>query len=162
MLHDVKVLKDLGIDGFVFGALTSNFKIDVKACSKIINAANPLPVTFHRAFDDAIDPYEAFKEIQNLGFTRLLTSGQKSNVTEGVDLITKLIELSNQDIIVMPGAGLNENNISSVRDKTGAKEFHGSAKRSKIGKVKIASDGGTTITDPDIVRRMVAILKEKL
>ncbi|XP_058802899.1 copper homeostasis protein cutC homolog [Phymastichus coffea] len=162
MLHDVEALKNLGINGFVFGALTSTSEIDIESCRKIIAAAKPLPVTFHRAFDDAINPYEAFDEIRNLGFSRLLTSGQEKRVDEGVDLIAKLVKLSNNEVIVMPGAGLNENNISSVRNKTGAEEFHGSAKKIKAGKAKIAGDGGATVTDPEIVRRMATILKKKL
>ena len=161
MLKDIAALTAIGIDGFVFGALTACDSIDVAACRKIITAASPLPVTFHRAFDDASDPLASLGVIRDLGFRRLLTSGQRSTALEGRDLINQLVVQAKDDIIIMPGAGVTEKNIASVRDTTGAREFHGSAKRLKMQSgVRVGSNDGVMVTDVEIVRAMVTALKE--
>ena len=61
MLQDLKILKDYGADGFVFGALTPDNEIDVESCKDILSAAESLPVTFHRAFDEVNDPLKSLK-----------------------------------------------------------------------------------------------------
>ena len=40
-------------------------------------------VTFHRAFDMTRDPVAAFETIAELGFSRVLTSGQEKTAHEG-------------------------------------------------------------------------------
>ncbi|KAJ8683425.1 hypothetical protein QAD02_019217 [Eretmocerus hayati] len=159
MLNDLYDLKSAGADGFVFGALTSSGHIDETACRRIIEAASPLPVTFHRAFDEALQsPLEILDIICSLGFSRLLTSGRQKSADAGVDLIADMIEHCSGKIVVMPGAGVQEGNLRKLREKTKAKEFHGSAK-------SIILDGnganaGVTITDADKVRKMKEILKQ--
>ena len=59
MLQDVKLCKQLGCDGVVIGLLNSNGNIDIKRTSILADAAYPLGVTFHRAFDRCRDPFEA-------------------------------------------------------------------------------------------------------
>ena len=59
---------------------------------RLIAAARPLSVTFHRAFDVARDPVEALQTLIELGVDRLLTSGQEPSVLEGAPLIRRLIE----------------------------------------------------------------------
>ncbi|XP_023314057.1 copper homeostasis protein cutC homolog [Trichogramma pretiosum] len=154
MVEDVLELKKLGIAGFVFGALDDQNNIDASACKKIIEAANPRPVTFHRAFDQVANPLAALEQIRQLGFKRILTSGQKRSALEGTRLLAELVEKAADDIIIVPGAGINEHNIGQIRDETAAREFHGSAKKSTN------CPKGITITDKDTVQRMVKILNK--
>ncbi|XP_066598538.1 copper homeostasis protein cutC homolog [Prorops nasuta] len=132
MLYDLKYLKDLGVDGFVFGALTQDYQVDTCICQQIVKAANPLPVTFHRAFDMVSDPFKSLELIINLSFKRILTSGQKQSAHEGMDLIASLVKKFGDRIIIMPGAGVTHENISKIIDFTGAREIHASAKTRKI------------------------------
>jgi len=103
MKEDVKVLKEAGADGMVFGILTREGEVDVARCQELIELARPLPVTFHRAFDMVKDPYTSLEIIIQLGFERILTSGQDSSALEGLLTIKYLIEKAKERIIIVPG-----------------------------------------------------------
>lgn len=70
-------LRDAGADGFVFGVLTADGRVDSQACRRLLDKAGPLPCTFHRAIDVAADPFDALETVIELGFKRVLTSGQQ-------------------------------------------------------------------------------------
>ena len=130
MLEDIRVVKKLGCDGIVTGILTAEGKVDKMKMRQVCALAYPLGVTFHRAYDRTINPLEALEDIIEMGCERILTSGQKPYALDGIDLIKKLIEKADERIIIMPGSGVNSNNIEEFV-KTGATEFHTSA-RTKI------------------------------
>nr|XP_012136229.1 PREDICTED: copper homeostasis protein cutC homolog [Megachile rotundata] len=165
MLQDLKILKDQGADGFVFGALKSNDEIDVESCKIILSAAEPLPVTFHRAFDEVADPFESLDTLIALGFERILTSGQKDTAVEGLELIEKLVKKAGDKIIVMPGSSITTDNILKIKKDSGAKEFHASAKSKMLtfaggNKIKIGASKETRmlVTDRKLVQEMVEII----
>ncbi|XP_057338584.1 copper homeostasis protein cutC homolog [Microplitis mediator] len=166
MLYDLKILDSIGADGFVFGALKADNSVDVDVCKEIINAAKFKPVTFHRAFDEVADPFEALEQVIGLGFARVLTSGQKNTAPEGLELIKELVKQAGDRIIIMPGSGINPDNILLIKDTTHAKEFHASAKiRLEIkDKGKNNRDGkkqceGIMVTSEEKVKQMVNIIK---
>lgn len=128
MRDDIKMCKDLGADGVVFGCLTKDGNIDVKACEFLLSACDKLNVTFHRAFDECADPYRALDTLINLNFGRLLTSGQKPNAYEGKELIKNLNDYAQDKITIMVGAGVNALNIKELANFTNCHEFHFSAK----------------------------------
>lgn len=127
MKHDIDVAGEAGANGIVTGILLSNGSIDTERMSKLVEYAWPMKVTFHRAFDMCHDPFGALEEIVSTGASRLLTSGQARRAVEGVKLIKDLITIADDNIIIMPGAGIDEFNISSIALATGAREFHLSA-----------------------------------
>ncbi|HMP95225.1 MAG TPA: copper homeostasis protein CutC, partial [Phnomibacter sp.] len=51
MLQDVMLCKKLGFEGVVLGALHNNGTVDVATTRRLVEAAYPMEVTFHRAFD---------------------------------------------------------------------------------------------------------------
>ena len=126
MLRSIEACKRLGASGIVIGALTPRGDVDIPLTKRLIAAARPLPVTFHRAFDECREPLEAFADVQALGCERLLSSGHEPSAYEGRFLLRKLVTLS-KGIIVMPGAGINPANIAALEAATGASEYHGSA-----------------------------------
>lgn len=128
MMADIKIAKELGVDGVVFGCLTANGEVDVEKNSRLINAAKGLSVTFHRAFDVCREPFVALEQIIELGFDRILTSGQQPTALEGAELISKLVKQADNRIIIMPGCGVNEGNVAQIAAATGAVEFHMSAR----------------------------------
>lgn len=132
MLQDVKLCKQLGCDGIVIGLLNSNGTIDVKRTSALIDAAYPLGVTFHRAFDRCIDPFVALEQLIEIGCERILTSGQKPSVVDGVDLVAELNKKAGERIIIMPGSGVRKENIKMLAAKTGCTEFHSSLRGKEI------------------------------
>ena len=128
MIHDIKAAKELGADGLVFGCLTKEGDIDKEAMSILMEAAGGLPVTFHRAFDHTADPMQALEDIISLGCTRILTSGCRPSAIQGVGLLAELVKAAGNRIIIMPGCGVNENNIAEIARLSGAREFHFSAR----------------------------------
>lgn len=45
---------------------------------------------------------------------------------DGISVIKKMVEIGNNNIIIMAGGGVNENNINKIIILTGIKEIHGS------------------------------------
>jgi len=130
MLYDIKLCKQLGCDGVVIGLLNSNGSIDIKRTSLLVETVYPLGVTFHRAFDRCRDPFEAMEQLIEIGCERILTSGQKPNANDGVDLIAHLNSSANGRIIIMPGSGVRKENVKLLAEQTGCVEFHSSLRGS--------------------------------
>lgn len=136
MLQDVLLCKELGCDGVVIGLLSKDGSIDIKRTAKLIHAAYPLEVTFHRAFDRCKEPFEALEQLIEIGCTRILTSGQQPAAPQGIELIAQLVKVAEERIVIMPGSGVRKENIKELADKTAAIEFHSSLR----GKQKTAME----------------------
>lgn len=128
MLYDIDMAKQLNVHGVVFGCLTKQGDIDVPLMRRLIEASGLLSVTCHRAFDVCRDPFTALEQLIELGCDRILTSGQQPDAVRGIPLIKELVKRADGRIIIMPGAGVRENNIVRIETETGAKEFHTSAR----------------------------------
>ena len=131
MLKDVAYCKQIGCDGVVIGMLCTDGTVDRARCGKLVQLAYPMGVTFHRAFDWAVNPFEAMEDIIAIGCERILTSGQRPTAMEGAALINELIRQADHRIIIMPGSGVRSSNMPALMKDTGACEFHTSA-RSRI------------------------------
>ena len=129
MLKEIRLAKRLGANGVVIGALKSDGSIDEETIRCLVSEATGLSITFHRAFDVCSQPAEALEQIVSLGCHRLLTSGQAPSAEQGIPLIKKLVEQSGGRLIIMPGAGVNQENARRILSETGAHEIHGSLRR---------------------------------
>lgn len=129
MRNDIRLARKLGAAGVVIGALMPDGSIDEEATRCMMDEAEGLSVTFHRAFDVCREPEEALEKIISLGCHRLLTSGQAPTAEQGIPMLKKLIEQADGRIIIMPGAGVNPQNASRILEETGALEIHGSLRR---------------------------------
>ena len=129
MLKEIRLAKRLGANGVVIGALRSDGSIDEETIRRLVSEATGLSITFHRAFDVCSQPSEALEQIVSLGCHRLLTSGQAPSAEQGIPLIKKLVEQSGGRLIIMPGAGVNQENARRILSETGAHEIHGSLRR---------------------------------
>lgn len=134
MLHDARLCKALGCDGIVVGLLNMDGTIDIVRTAQLVEAVYPMGVTFHRAFDRCKDPFVALEELVEIGCERILTSGQRPTVNDGVEMIVELNKRSDGRIIIMPGSGVRKENIKMLAEKTGCTEFHSSLR----GKAKSA------------------------
>lgn len=132
MLKEVAFCKEVGCNGVVIGLLHADGTIDKKRAALLVETAYPLGVTFHRAFDWAINPFEALEDIIAIGCERILTSGQRPTALEGVTLINELVRQADDRIVIMPGSGVRSTNIITLAEKTDAAEFHTSA-RIRVG-----------------------------
>tara|TARA_B110000003_G_scaffold2509_1_gene2591 strand:- start:2412 stop:3110 length:699 start_codon:yes stop_codon:yes gene_type:complete len=122
---DIILFKDLGCKGIVSGILTKDKNLDINRTKELIKLSRPLEFTFHRAFDEVINPIETLHQLIKLKVNRLLTSGQMKTAIKGIDMIKKLIILSEDKIKIMPGSGINPGNISEFT-KLSLNEIHGS------------------------------------
>lgn len=129
MRNDIRLARKLGAAGVVIGALMPDGSIDEEAIRCMMDEAEGLSVTFHRAFDVCREPEEALEKIISLGCHRLLTSGQATTAEQGIPMLKKLVEQADGRIIIMPGAGVNPQNASRILEETGAIEIHGSLRR---------------------------------
>lgn len=171
MLLDIEAAKAAGADGVVFGCLKADGTIDMERNRELKQAAGSLSTTFHRAFDVCRDPFEALEQIIALGFDRILTSGQEATAPQGTELLARLVERAAGRIIVMPGCGVNEHNVAELARRTGAQEFHMSARHRVEGGMEYRNErvsmGGTVtveefardITDPERVARSIEALR---
>ena len=130
MVQDIRVARELGADGVVIGCLTAEGRVDADRCRRLLEAAGPLDVTFHRAFDMARDLEEALESIARLGIRRILTSGGHPDVPGGAAVIAALVGLAAGRVSLMPGGGVTEENLEQLVRQTGVREIHLSARHS--------------------------------
>ena len=140
MEEDIRICRELGVDGVVFGCLTEEGEIDREANRRLMELARPMSVTFHRAFDRTADPMKALEDIISLGCNRILTSGQQPKAIDGISLLAqlekKLKEYPLPPIQLLAGSGVNEENIRQIFDATGIHEYHFSARVNVVSKMK--------------------------
>jgi len=130
MLGDVKAALAAGCDGVVLGLLLPDGSIDRERTKRLVKAARPMSVTFHRAFDMCSLPEETLENLVDLGIERVLTSGQKNSAMEGADRIARLVSQAGERIIIMAGGGVTSKNLPALVAATGIRECHFSARRS--------------------------------
>jgi copper homeostasis protein len=164
--RDVEWCKQNGMDGIVVGILTKDATFDLPKMREIAEIARPMQVVCHRAFDQTPDASEALEQLIELGFDRVLTSGQAKNVVVGRDILRGLVEQANGRITVMPGNGVNLGNLKDLILHTKATDFHATAKNVVKSPMPILTnsvsfnlDGGRENdyfeTDVEIVKKMV-------
>lgn len=142
MVEDVKRSMEAGCDGIVTGILNPDGTVDKERCDLLIQIAKQFGAgaTFHRAFDTCNDQFKALEDIIDLGFERILTSGEKSTAIEGSRRIAELIQKAGDRIIIMPGSGVNEHNVADLVHFTGATEVHSSARSRMASKMNYKND----------------------
>jgi copper homeostasis protein len=124
MKQEIALAKATRMDGVVFGVLTSQGLVDVDANTELVNLARPLPVTFHRAFDELQDLEEGLEQVIATGAMRILTSGGKPRAEDGSRQIARLIGQASGRITILPGGGIRPSNLANVARETRATEFH--------------------------------------
>lgn len=124
MLDEIETLKKLKVDGIVIGALTEQFLPNVQALKEVIQAANGLDLTFHRAFDEVVDWKKSLEVLIEAGFKRVLSSGLASNVEIGLENLKKMKQFVGNSIEIMPGGGVNLANIHRIIEEVQPDAIH--------------------------------------
>jgi copper homeostasis protein len=128
MKEDIMLMRDLGANGFVFGALTADGHIDEKTNRELVACARGLPCTLHRAFDSTVDLHKSLEVAISCGFRRILTSGGKNDVSTGLETIKNLMDTAGNRIIILPGGGLHPDHLPSLYPTGKLAEIHASCK----------------------------------
>lgn len=151
MLKDIENARRLGADGVVFGCLTPEGDIDITLMKQLLEAAQGMSVTFHRAFDVCRQPKQALETLIQLGCHRILTSGAQPTAEQGIPLLKELQAQADGRIILLSGCGVNENNIARIASETGIREFHFSAREQLSSGMQFRNEavsmGGTVCID---------------
>lgn len=168
MLRDVRSLAEAGVEGIVFGVLHPDGTVDAGRCRALIEAAGDREIIFHRAMDVTPDWRRALDTLIQLGFTRVLTSGQAPSVLFGAHTLREMITYANGRIQILPGGGIRPANIAEAVEKIGCDQIHASAGRrcsdtSCLGNQDIHFGGALyppedsfSMTDPGKVRALLS------
>lgn len=174
IIDDIHECKRAGAAGVVVGALLVDGRIDVDAVRRFCQAAKPIEVTFHRAFDvssgTAIhsnwstfvnrsapgDPIEDIVALHRVGVVRLLTSGRSQSAIQGEALISSLVRSAPDGFCVMAGAGITVENIGGLLDATGVRAVHASARSAMPSRSRFWRDGVAMGNDSNDRMMMVA------
>jgi copper homeostasis protein len=166
METDIVAAREAGLAGVVIGATTPAGALDVEVMRRLIDAAQGLDLTVHRAIDVVEDMDAALEFAIQLGFSRVLTSGGARHAEEGIDVIARLVQRAADRISIMPGGGVRPENAGRFLSLAGVRELHASCSRAEVGEARLTELGFSTATprhtDADIVRRMKAQLRPGL
>lgn len=155
MLLDIERARTAGATGVVFGILTADGRVDVERTRRLVEAAEGMETTFHRAVDMANDYEQAVEDIIAAGCKRILTSGSYDKAIDGIGNIAKAVEISRGRIEIMAGSGVVAANAKALAD-VGVDALHFSAKRMVAGGMEYRnpriSMGGSAAVDEYALR----------
>ena len=128
MLISIDQLKQLGVGGIVCGALDGGRRVDRDATAAMVAAARPLPVTFHRAFDQCADRIGQLGVLRELGCDRVLTSDGQQLASDGPERMRKLAEAAAGSPMILCCGGVRSSNVGSLAGIQALREFHSAAR----------------------------------
>lgn len=165
MRRDIEAAKRAGAHGIVSGVLVTGGAVDKEATKSLVDAADPLPFTFHRAFDLAPELEFAVEILQSVGVARILTSGGASTAMVGADAIARLARLAGEAMTIVAGGGVRAAHVAELVRIAGVTEVHARPVRSRANAPGRDVRFGSTIPsternelDPDAVRALVRAL----
>ena len=135
MKSEILWFKHNGANGIALGLLNPDGTVDKKRTSTLVEIARPLPVTFHRAFDMSVDYCKSLEDIIDTGCSRVLSSGGAINVDLGFDTLAHLLKQAGNRVELIPGSGVNINNVKKFID-AGFKNIHLSSKMNVKSKME--------------------------
>jgi copper homeostasis protein len=137
MQRDADLALRHGADGIVFGILTADGRVDGDRCRRLLRHAGDRAAVFHRALDITPDPFQAQEQLIDLGFRRVLTSGQEETASNGAALLAGLIRRGAGRIEVLPAGGINRFTVTIDRPSA-----HLPMQRSKVPSVTVSRPSG--------------------
>jgi copper homeostasis protein len=127
MRRDIEVAKGFRADGVVIGILDAYGNVDIERTLALVEQARPLSVTFHRAFDMTADLFRALEDVCATRADRILTSGGEQTAIQGAQTIAEVVKKADGRILIMPGSGINAENVRQFIAETGVREIHAGA-----------------------------------
>jgi len=167
MRRDIEAVKSAGAQGIVSGALEPGGAIDRDATLSLVEAAAPLPFTFHRAFDLALGLEMALEVLMSIGVRRVLTSGGASSALVGADAIARLARRAGDRVTMIAGGGVRAPHVCELVRLSGVSEVHARPTRMRStrpvsrGEIRFGSNApgvDRSELDPDAVRAIVRAL----
>ena len=123
----IDTVRDIGLAGVVFGALTPDMQLDQALLTRLGQHAAGLDRTLHRAFDCTGPDFSAsLSTAISLGFDRVLTSGGQTSALAGLPVIETLFSAAGGKIAIMPGSGITAENAGAFVQRLPLREIHAS------------------------------------
>lgn len=165
MLDEIDGVAAAGLQGVVLGASLANGELDERTLSRLVGRARDhgLRCTLHRAIDLCPDLAQATRLAISLGFERILSSGGATRAVDGLATLARCFEAAAGRIAIMPGAGIDADNVEMLRARLPLTDVHASCSTplpppaAAVAAFRFDS-GGRRQTDP----AKVAALKAKL
>lgn len=129
MAREIAAFRSAGAHGVVLGVLTPDHRIDVPATRRLVEAARPMPVVFHRAFDLTGDLPTAIEHVIATGAHALLTSGGAATLEAGALRVQQLVAQAAGRIQLIGGAGVRPANAGRLWRELGLNALHTSLRR---------------------------------
>jgi copper homeostasis protein len=123
MIEDIERMRRLGADGVVLGCLTADDRVDLPSLGRLVEAARPLAVTFHRAFDRCAHRSEAIEALVEAGVDRVLTAGGGASQADAAGLRATL-DLAGGRIGIIAAGGIRAGNVVALVMASGVREIH--------------------------------------
>jgi copper homeostasis protein len=169
MLNDAQILLDNGVAGLAFGVLLPSGALDMPRCRMMRAVCGAHSAVFHRAFDVVPDPALALEQLIDMGFQRVMSSGQEASASAGIPLLAALHRQAAGRIELLPAGGINPSTVGAVVQGTGCTQVHASLRKtshdsSVVGRphVRFGSVSGTEAeyrgTDQAAVQALVRSL----
>ncbi len=165
MLRDIAAVRAAGAAGIVTGVLTDRNTVDMDAMRRLVDAARPLSITFHRAFDAAVNLDSALDALLQLQIDRVLTSGGASTALSGADRLADLRRRAGDGIVIMAGGKVRAPHVVELVRRSGVREVHARPERT----VPLSRDRGRPFTgdgsaagtelDPEGIRALARALR---
>ncbi len=164
--RDVEVARELGADGVAVGALTAEGAVDTRALERLVRAAGPLSVTFHRAFDSVRAPEAALATLAALGVTRVLTSGGAARALDGAERLAALVA-SAPTLEIVAAGGVRAEHAAALVARARVRALHASASRlvtgagpaaTSLAPSRLPAEDELRRVDPEEVARLRAAL----
>ncbi len=127
MLDTIALIDKYHGTNIVVGALNEDLSVDEVFLETIISQFPQMNITFHRAFDQSRDVFEAYDVLSKYPEVKwILTSGGKDNCMEGQEHLKELVKRQREvnGPIIMPGSGLDLNNIQALDQTIQADAYH--------------------------------------
>lgn len=131
MLADIDAIRSFGLAGVVVGASRNDGTLDAELMRLLLDRAQGLGSTLHRAFDLVPDFENAIETAVGLGFERILTSGGAATALAGLSALRHIHDAARGRITIMPGAGLTPDNVGALLEAIPFAEIHSSCSASQ-------------------------------
>ncbi|PIQ63065.1 MAG: copper homeostasis protein CutC [Bacteroidetes bacterium CG12_big_fil_rev_8_21_14_0_65_60_17] len=127
LIREVERFCDAGADAIVVGVLGTDNQPDQEAMTEIVNAALPVPVVFHRAFDLCPKPLDALEILFDAGVDRILTSGGEGTAWDNRDRLKELAAAAEGRMTIMAAGGVRADHVQALLEHTGILDVHARA-----------------------------------
>lgn len=121
MASAVRDFAAAGADGWVWGVIDNQGRIDEWALETLATAADGGTWTFHRAFDQLKEPLEGIEKLVEYGCSNILTSGSSTTALAGKTKLAEYVAQANDRLRILAGGGIRSTKLEELLE--GASDF---------------------------------------